>query len=338
MALDYTTLDLSFFTDRKIRRLRRKCGKESPLVYIALLCIIFKEGYYIDADDDIALDIADMIDFEEDEVRRVLSACIEVGLIDQKMYEEHRIITSAGIQRRYETACEKSKRKARVVKYSLINSEDSQKSDTENGVSSEFTPINSEETPISSEVIPENEQENGVSSEFMPQRNKEKEKKENYSSSLSSSEQEEQELFFLKKIFFKNWGTPSEELAKFIAYNNLPDAKGWDNMSFQEKDAAFSFWKQKPVQKPRMHDDALAFWFTVYDSMERLKAPYCVRCAALDDGIDIKAVGDTLVICCADVVRTFIEKPENMDSTFKQLLGAYQKAKHVHKISYMLPE
>lgn len=336
MALDYTSLDLSFFTDRKIRRLRRKCGNESPLVYIALLCIIFKEGYYIEADDDIVMDISDMTGLDETEVSGVLDACLEVGLIDRAMYEKNGIITSVGIQRRYETACEKSKRKSRVTKFSLISSEDSPKNASENRESSEFTPINSEETPISSEVTPENDPKKGESSEFMPQRNKEKEKKENYSSSLSSSEQqEEQELFFLKKIFFNNWGSPGAELAKFIAYNNLPDAKGWNNMSFQEKDAAFSFWKQKPAQKPRMADDALALWYTVYDGLERLAAPLDTRFAALDDSIAISNTADTLVIHCAECVKEFIER--NLD-TFKPAITAYQRTKRLCKLSYILPE
>ena len=78
-GLDYTYLDVNILTDRKIRRLRRLVDKHAPHIYIDLLCVIFKEGYYIQWDEDAILDIADLTGYEEDYISKVVNACFDTG-------------------------------------------------------------------------------------------------------------------------------------------------------------------------------------------------------------------------------------------------------------------
>ena len=245
-GLDYTSLDVTFFQDRKIRRLQRKVDEYAPLVYIALLCTIFKEGYYIQWDDDVAMDLADASHLNEEYVSRVIDACLETELLSREMFEQHRILTSVGIQRQYKISCEKMKRKSTVDEYSLL-------------IPSENKPI----LPNNSEEISETSEDNGQTSEEMQQskvketKGKEiEESKDSFSSSSSPSsevapsEDEKQEEQFLSNMFFRNWAAPNKEYQKFIAFNNT-GGRCWAKMDTTQRMSALILWKQEPEQPKR---------------------------------------------------------------------------------------
>ena len=44
---DYVPLDTDLLSNRKIRQIKRKYGSDTFLLYIALLCDIYANGYYI---------------------------------------------------------------------------------------------------------------------------------------------------------------------------------------------------------------------------------------------------------------------------------------------------
>lgn len=46
---DYVPLDTDLLSNRKIRQIKRKYGSDTFLLYIALLCDIYANGYYITA-------------------------------------------------------------------------------------------------------------------------------------------------------------------------------------------------------------------------------------------------------------------------------------------------
>lgn len=46
---DYFPLDTDLLSNRKIRQIKRKYGSDTFLLYIALLCDIYANGYYITA-------------------------------------------------------------------------------------------------------------------------------------------------------------------------------------------------------------------------------------------------------------------------------------------------
>ena len=100
-GLDYFPLDVDIFRDIRVRRLKRKCGDNATLVYIALLTLIYNEGYYLHVDDDTAFAISEDVGFNEDEINAIIACSVELGLFSQKMYADHRILTSAAIQNRY---------------------------------------------------------------------------------------------------------------------------------------------------------------------------------------------------------------------------------------------
>ena len=73
--------------------------------------------------------------------------------MSKRMFDDG-ILTSKGIQERYEFICQQSKRKAKITEYSLINSEE--------------TDINSEETMINSELMPQRKEKKSKLKETSP--------------------------------------------------------------------------------------------------------------------------------------------------------------------------
>ena len=328
-GLDYTSLDVTFFQDRKIRRLQRKVDEYAPLVYIALLCTIFKEGYYIQWDDDVAMDLADASHLNEEYVSRVIDACLETELLSREMFEQHRILTSVGIQRQYKISCEKMKRKSTVDEYSLL-------------IPSENKPI----LPNNSEEISETSEDNGQTSEEMKQskvketKGKEiEESKDSFSSSSSPSsevapsEDEKQEEKILSYMFFNNWAAPNKEYLEFKAFNNTGD-RCWAKMDKTQRMSALILWKQKPEQPKRFGDIYLKFWQKVFSHMQILNAPHTVIMHTLADDIRFDEKSGKATLFCADDVRAFIEK--NLDAGFRQIIQKYLfQARHLNGLSYM---
>lgn len=171
-GLDFFPLDVHTFSDIKIRKLVKYQGGKAFTIYALLLCIIYKDGYYTRWDEELPFIISEQSGFEEAYIREVLNSCMNIGLLDKDLYASHNILSSSGIQERYQEICKIAKRKCDIEEYSLISSEE--------------TVISSEEIGISSEEMGINSEEMGINSEKMPQR-KEKESKGKKSKEKKSS-------------------------------------------------------------------------------------------------------------------------------------------------------
>jgi hypothetical protein len=58
-GIDYFSMDVTIFSDRKIRRVIHSCGAASIAIILKLWCSIYDEkGYYISVDDDYIFDIS----------------------------------------------------------------------------------------------------------------------------------------------------------------------------------------------------------------------------------------------------------------------------------------
>jgi hypothetical protein len=162
LGIEYFPLEVSVFSDMKIRRLIRDNGGQALCVYLNLLCSIYKDGYYLKWINDIPFLISEDTKLDEDYVLKVVKSCLDHGLFSKVLFEKNGILTSKGIQERYKLICELSRRKVSINCFSLISSEE--------------IGNNSEEISISSEEI-------GNNSDLMQQRKgkeiKEKEIKEN---------------------------------------------------------------------------------------------------------------------------------------------------------------
>lgn len=139
LGLDYFPMDVDFFQDIRIRKLIKYQGGKAVTVYALLLCIIYKQGYYMRWDDELPFIISEQTGFEEAYIQEVFKCCLIVGLFSKKLYDSDKVITSKGIQERYKSICDQLRRVCQFDEFGLISSE-------EIGISSEKKPINSEKS------------------------------------------------------------------------------------------------------------------------------------------------------------------------------------------------
>jgi hypothetical protein len=126
-GLDYFPFDVDFFSDIKVRKLIRHQGGKAVAVYACLLCEIYRNGYYIGRDNELAFILSEILGYNETYIQNVINDLLALGLIDRDMYNENNILTSVGIQKRYmEISSIVSHRKYVISEYCLIESENLQ--------------------------------------------------------------------------------------------------------------------------------------------------------------------------------------------------------------------
>ena len=100
-GLLYFPFDIDFFEDNKIRILKARYKSDGVLIYLFLLCEIYREGYYIKVDDDFEYIISDELGIDQNKVKQVLNFLLKRSLFDNTLFSLDKVLTSAGIQRRY---------------------------------------------------------------------------------------------------------------------------------------------------------------------------------------------------------------------------------------------
>lgn len=121
-GIDYFPLDVNFLKDIKTRKLLKACGPQSIAVLIGLLCNIYQdEGYYMTWDDDAGFLIADDVGVKESLVHEVVKKAISVDFFDKDLFENYKILTSIGIQKRYLEATYRRKDNSIKSSYNLVN-------------------------------------------------------------------------------------------------------------------------------------------------------------------------------------------------------------------------
>lgn len=104
-------LDVDFFSDKKIKILKARYGTDGITLYLYILCEIYKTGYYLKVDEDFEFIISDDLNMDCNKVKQVLNFLLERSLFDNKLFQSDKVLTSAGIQRRYQGMV-----KARAIK------------------------------------------------------------------------------------------------------------------------------------------------------------------------------------------------------------------------------
>ena len=155
---DFFRLNTGFFSNKKIKALRRQFGSVGVLTYLYILSYAYgNDGYYIriDSVEDFSYDIAESIaNSNLTQVASVATDCINYlasrGEINKHLLDKG-VISGESIQRQYIEMCKAAQRKVEIKEeYRLVDT-------LEYPV--EKNPISSEEIPISSEEIPKNSEE-----------------------------------------------------------------------------------------------------------------------------------------------------------------------------------
>lgn len=110
-GLDYFPLDADFFASKKIKILKSRYGADGVVIYIYLLCEIYKKGYYLKVDSDFEYIISDDLNMSIDKVKQVLTFLLERSMFDKQLFQSDAVLTSAGIQRRFQLAVKERAKK-----------------------------------------------------------------------------------------------------------------------------------------------------------------------------------------------------------------------------------
>lgn len=168
--LDYFSVDVGTFKDKKLIKLRLKYGPLGESVYMRVLAMIYStNGYYLESSvEDLALMLLDEIgakwcrDLEK--MQEVVGYCAEIGLFDKTLMMQS-VITSYGIQKRYAETIKLLRRNIKMERYCLLNA----------SLSAPIYRPNVAESPLNVAFKPLNVAESGVKESKVNKR-KEKEK------------------------------------------------------------------------------------------------------------------------------------------------------------------
>ncbi len=124
----YFSLDVDFFSDKKIKILKARYGADGITLYLYLLCEIYKNGHYLEIDKDYKFIISDDLNMNCDKVEQVLTFLLERSMFDKQLFQSDAVLTSAGIQRRYQLMVKNRalKNPVMIERYWLLSKEETE--------------------------------------------------------------------------------------------------------------------------------------------------------------------------------------------------------------------
>lgn len=127
-GLSYFPLDTDFFEDHKIKILKARYGNDGMVLYIYLLCGIYKQGFYMQVDEDFEYILSDDLGMDQNKAKQVLNFLLSRSLFDNTLFQSDKVLTSAGIQRRFQLAVKERARKnpINVGRYWLLSKEETE--------------------------------------------------------------------------------------------------------------------------------------------------------------------------------------------------------------------
>lgn len=146
-GLDYFPFDVDLFQDIRIRKLIKYQSGKAITVYALLLCIIYKDGYYMRWDKELPFIISEQTGFEEAYILEVINSCLKLGLFSNELYESDGILTSKGIQERYQKICDLCRRNCDILEYNVISSEENPINSAKSTQKEKKSKVNKEDIP-----------------------------------------------------------------------------------------------------------------------------------------------------------------------------------------------
>lgn len=104
-GLNYFSLDVDIFSDRKIKALMARFGADGFCFYSYILCEIYKDnGYYFQTDDDFIDMSASDLNMSIEKIGQMLNFLLSRSLLNSTLFQSDKVLTSHGIQMRYQMA------------------------------------------------------------------------------------------------------------------------------------------------------------------------------------------------------------------------------------------
>lgn len=125
---EFFSFDVDFFSDKKIKILKARYGADGITLYIYLLCEIYKNGFYLKVDEDFEFIASDDLNMNSDKVKQVLTFLLERSMFDKQLFQSDAVLTSTGIQRRYQLMVKSRavKNPIKVERYWLLSEEETE--------------------------------------------------------------------------------------------------------------------------------------------------------------------------------------------------------------------
>ena len=193
-GLDYFPFDVGLLSDPKLRRPRQKYGYLAQVIYIALLCILYRDkGYYIpyggEQREYVIWQVGDMLNgrysTSSETIANVIDELAACGLFSGDLFRRD-IITSTRAQKAYYTATVDRKYVDVNFDIWLLSETDMKKLSSKSVILQSFIsrPINTENRPI-------NEDDRTKSTQSREQKSREKQSTEKHSIAENSRERAE---------------------------------------------------------------------------------------------------------------------------------------------------
>lgn len=110
-GLSYFPFDVDIFKDVKIRILMANYGANGVLLYIYLLTAVYNNGYCIKCNEDLLYVASADLGVSPQKAREIILFCCKRSLFNDALFRKRQVLSSVGIQRRYQEMV-----KARAVK------------------------------------------------------------------------------------------------------------------------------------------------------------------------------------------------------------------------------
>lgn len=104
-GLDYFPKDTDFYRDRKIRALIGRFGADGVVLYDYILCEVYRDGYCTEIDDSFRDIAAADLKMSPEKIGLILDYLLNQSmLLDSQLFKAVKVLTSRGIQTRYQEA------------------------------------------------------------------------------------------------------------------------------------------------------------------------------------------------------------------------------------------
>lgn len=120
-GLDYFPHDVDLSSDEKIQLVEAEHGLTGYAVYVKLLERIYRNGYFIQADDKFIKLLSKSLSIDFNICKNIIISCTQEKLFDEKLFKNHSILTSKGIQTRYLEAASRRQQIEIIREYCLLN-------------------------------------------------------------------------------------------------------------------------------------------------------------------------------------------------------------------------
>lgn len=121
-GLDYFPFDVDFFSDEKLCIIAGEFGIKGEITTVKLLCAVYRNGYYIEWNDRLKYKLLkELPGVSAELLDSVIHRLVKWDFFDKGLFDSASILTSRGIQRRFQTICIKMHRKNAIAEYNLLS-------------------------------------------------------------------------------------------------------------------------------------------------------------------------------------------------------------------------